>query len=71
MMNIVKLYRPVNELKQIQNILLELSYDVSLSDCESLYGEFSNDYSAGWLGLSDDTISQFKEWFGYNYGHIK
>ena len=70
-MNIVKLYRPVKDLQQIQSILLELSYDVSLSDCETIYSNFSDSYCAGWLGLSDCTIPQFKEWFDYSYGHIK
>ena len=53
-----------DDLKKIREYLNSIgTLETSEAELEKLYSEFSEDcYSAGWLGLHEETLEHFADW---------
>jgi hypothetical protein len=48
----------IEDIKRLQEVLLENGYDADLSMCEEIWSDFSNDrYSAQWIGMPDSDVA--------------
>lgn len=47
-------HRWIDDVKRIQEVLLNNGYSSLLKDCGDLWEAYSDSYAAGWLGLPED-----------------
>ena len=52
-------HRWIEDVKIIQQVLLDRGYSSLLEDCARLWDSYSNDMCAGWMGLPEDDIELF------------
>ena len=52
-------HRWIDDVKRIQQVLLDNGYSSLLEDCERLWDNYSDDMCAGWMGLPEDDEELF------------
>lgn len=50
----IKPHRHHEDVERIQRVILQNGYEADYDDAAKIWDDFSDSYSAGWLGLPDD-----------------
>lgn len=51
--------RYVEDCKMLKTILFDKGFDLTLQECEKLWDDVSEQASASWLNVSEDTVNEF------------
>lgn len=49
-------HRHYSDVERLQRVIMENGYEASLTSAASIWGNYSDDLAAGWMGLPEDDV---------------